>query len=212
MATRPNWQLTYTPGRWVVLAGRTAVVVLQPAPATASALLTSVWEDVVDAEALDQLAARLFTWGLEAMPNLAVLHLDAAGIHALLRGTLTLTSLQGEVLGDGRGALTWHEVTVADRVVRLDLESGQPGPALELPLVLGAVTASSLTLSLLPVEPEAAPEPALRFPTPVVPPPTRAFPGEVLPVAWPHPPQASEDADPVPTPPAGSSTIDRRPR
>src|SRR5699024_1961640 len=63
------WRATYTPGSWIVLSGPTSMVVMQPAPASASNLLNSIWDVVVAGTSLQDVAERLAAFGLDKMPS-----------------------------------------------------------------------------------------------------------------------------------------------
>ena len=139
------WRATYTPGHWIVLSGPSSLVIMQPAPAKASELLNRVWDDVIAASSVSALLTELFAWGLDAMPNLAVIiHADGR-LHSLLRGNLKVTdAATGEVLADGAGAITWRETPLTTNLVRVDMDEVNTDELLQLPLVIGAVSASAV--------------------------------------------------------------------
>jgi len=145
-----TWRATYTPGRWIVLSGPTSMVVLQPAPARASQLLNSMWDVVLSSASIDQLAAELAAYNVERMPSFAAFFWGPAGLRSLVRGAVRIQDLTtGEYVADGDGIQTWSEIGLGDlRQVRIDME-GTPEESLEklqLPLVVGAVTASAVVL------------------------------------------------------------------
>lgn len=199
------WTLSYRPGDWTVLAVPAAIVVLEPAPARAAAMVGEVWRRVQGAQSASDLTARLTAIGLDAMPSLGVVFRDAAGLHALLRGRITLLDDRGERLTDGPDAGTWRTVDVPGEscTVRLD----EPDPGLPtLPLSAGVVRAAEVVVdtvprdvprpvSLYPVEPSTGAEPTL----PVVPPDAEPEP---TPAPEPTPGTPGPDTEPEYTPSA----------
>src|SRR5699024_1641005 len=145
-----QWRATYTPGSWVVLSGPTSMVVLQPAPAKASTLLNSMWDVVVSAASVDQLVERLAQFNVGTMPSFAAFFWHDGQMRSLVRGAVSVMDLtSGEYVADGEGIQTWSEIGLGDvRQVRIDME-GTPEESvdkLQLPLVVGAVTASAIVL------------------------------------------------------------------
>lgn len=149
MANYGAWRVTYTEGRWAVLSGPSSMVVLQPAPAGASQLIDEVWEVVLEAESIASLAAALARFGLDRMPNMAVLfHADGI-LKALLRGEVELRDgTTGKVLASGEGADTWFEVTSPSPRVFLHLDDVEPNDMLQLPLVVGVAQASAVLVDV----------------------------------------------------------------
>src|SRR5664279_5406688 len=88
METVSNWRATYVPGRWVVLAGPTSVVIMQPAPAHMSGLLSDLWQDVVSAADIADLAQKFSAFRLDIMPHFAAFFWAEDGMHSLIRGGL----------------------------------------------------------------------------------------------------------------------------
>src|SRR5450756_2030764 len=88
METVTNWRATYVPGRWVVLAGPTSVVIMQPAPAHMSGLLSDLWQDVVSAADIADLAQKFSAFRLDLMPHFAAFFWAEDGMHSLIRGGL----------------------------------------------------------------------------------------------------------------------------
>ena len=79
METVSNWRATYAPGRWVVLAGPTSLVIMQPAPAHMAGLLSDLWHDVVSAADIADLVEKLAAFRLDLMPHFAAFFWAAAG-------------------------------------------------------------------------------------------------------------------------------------
>ena len=145
MANYGAWRVTYTEGQWVVLSGPSSMVVMEPAPATASELLDEVWGAVLGAESITALAATLTSFGLDRMPAMAVLFHTERGLKALLRGPVELRDGDtGELVASGVDAATWHEVAAGTPRVFLHLDEVDPNAMLQLPLVVGAARASAV--------------------------------------------------------------------
>ncbi|MDO5499379.1 MAG: FHA domain-containing protein [Propionibacteriaceae bacterium] len=144
------WRATYSPGQWVVLGGPTSLVVLQPAPADRSELVTSLWRVVVQAVSLDALVAELARYNIMRMPDFAAFFWHDNEMRSLVRGEIEVIDLDsGEPVATGEGVQTWTEVGLGDlRRVRVSLggDRGAPEVGLHLPLVVGAVTAGALVL------------------------------------------------------------------
>ena len=153
-----EWRATYAPGDWLVLCGPTSVVVLEPPGEGWTALVAELWEQVVTASSLQDLAARLAGYGLDTMPSFGALFWTGSGMRSLVRGGVRVVDpATGQVVADGDGVQTWSETALA-AVTTVRIETGQPdqdadGPdaahdsgTLLLPLVVGAVRASSVLL------------------------------------------------------------------
>ncbi len=141
------WALSYRPGDWTVIASPAAVVVLEPAPARAAAMVGEVWRRVMAARSASELASQLTAVGLDAMPTMGVVFRDAAGLHALLRGGVVLLDDGGERLADGLDAGGWRPVDVPGASCTLQLD--EPDPELPvLPLTAGAVRAAEVVVDL----------------------------------------------------------------
>lgn len=153
------WRVTYTPGNWLVLSGPTSVVVMLPAPARMSPLINRLWTDMISAGSLDALVEILGAYGLDAMPDLAAFFWDADGLHGIARGAIRVVDTEaGEVAFDGAGVKTWREVPLGEqRQLRLDMEPVDQDAVVQLPLVVGSVTASAIYLN-------TSVEARLRFP------------------------------------------------
>lgn len=173
------WRVTYTPGNWLVLSGPSSLVVMVPAPARMSALINRLWTDIVQARSLDALLELLATYGFDAMPDLAAFFWDEEGLHGIARGAVRVVDTQaGEVAFDGEGVKTWREVALGEeRQLRIDMEPVDQDAVLQLPLVVGAASASAIYLNThsearlrFPDEESlgaaAAPEPARAVETP----------------------------------------------
>ncbi len=170
METVTNWRATYVPGRWVVLAGPTSVVIMQPAPAHMSGLLNDLWLDVVSAADVADLAQKFSAFRLDLMPHFAAFFWAEDGMHSLIRGGLSaLDAETGDVVAQGEGFHTWNEVGLQSvRQVRVDMDELDAEPGLQLPLAVGIVLADSVTIDatqkvhlVLPTVPAGAEAPAV---------------------------------------------------
>ena len=148
METVSSWRATYVPGRWVVLAGPTSVVIMQPAPAHMSGLLSDLWQDVVSAADVSDLAAKFSAFRLDLMPHFAAFFWAGDGMHSLIRGELRAVDAEtGDVVAQGEGFHTWNEVGLQSvRQVRVEMDEIGDEPVLALPLAVGVVLASSVTI------------------------------------------------------------------
>lgn len=146
--TLGRWRATYSPGRWLLLSGPASLVVLEPAPAHASALVGDLWESVAAAESLPELAERLAAAGFDVMPSLAAFFWTSDGMRSLVRGAITvLDCASGESIARGEGVQIWNEVGLGEvTAVEIVVPDEPAGPALQLPLVVGAAQASSVIL------------------------------------------------------------------
>lgn len=154
------WRATYTPGSWIVLSGPSSMVVMQPAGADSSGLVNQIWDQLLASASITEITARLTGFGLDAMPDLAVFFWDAGQLHCLLRGRVrVLDADTAELLASGEGAWTWHEAHLATGRVRVRLDDIDPDELLRLPLVIGAVGASSILLDARDAEPVPDVEP-----------------------------------------------------
>lgn len=141
------WRATYTHGRWVVLSGPASMVILQPAPATATQLVNRLWDQLLNSANITEISATLTGFGLDSMPDLAVFFWDDEQLHCLLRGQVrVLDADSGELLATGLGARTWYESALQVRRAYLPLDEIDPGELLQLPLVVGAAEASAVFL------------------------------------------------------------------
>ncbi len=148
METVSSWRATYVPGRWLVLAGPTSLVVMQPAPPHMSGLVEDLWQDILSAVDVSDLAQRFAAFRLDLMPHFAAFFWAEDGMHSLIRGALRAVDADsGELVAQGEGFRTWNEVGLrAVRRVRLDMDAAAEEPLLALPLAVGAVLAASVTI------------------------------------------------------------------
>ncbi|GAB3710784.1 FHA domain-containing protein [Mariniluteicoccus flavus] len=142
------WRATYTPGEWIVLGGPTSLVIMSPAKASASQIINSLWDTVVESDSLDAVVATLATMGVDRMPNFAALFWANGEMRSLVRGSVKVVDLAtGDVVADGDGVQTWSERGFGDvRRVRVDMEDVDQESVLQLPLVVGAVSASAIVV------------------------------------------------------------------
>ena len=143
-----SWRATYTPGAWLVLCGPTTAVVLEPADASWSDLVETLWTEVLAAGSIGDLAARLATYRIDTMPSFAAFFWGPDGMRSLVRGAVRVVDADTEqVVADGDGVQTWTEVGLPELArVRVDLPTDHDSSAYPLPLVVGVVGASSLLL------------------------------------------------------------------
>ena len=147
-ATLGRWRATYTPGEWVVLSGPTSLVVLEPPSREWAALINTLWDQVVASSSITDLASLLATFKMDQLPTFGAFFWTADGMRSLVRGQISVIDLAtGRVVADGNGIQTWSEVGLAGvEQVRVDLAHEGDATLLELPLVVGAVRASSVVL------------------------------------------------------------------
>lgn len=148
-----RWRATYTPGNWIVLAGPTSVVVLEPPTQQWASLVSTLWDEVVGSASLVELAAQLALYRIDRMPSFAALFWTQDGMRSLVRGAVQLYDPDGgSVVATGEGIQTWTEVGLgALSQVRVEMPTATPdpaGPSLSLPLVVGVVRASSVLLDV----------------------------------------------------------------
>jgi len=143
-----RWRATYTPGEWVVLSGPTSLVVLEPPSREWAALINTLWDQVVASSSITDLASLLATFKMDQLPTFGAFFWTADGMRSLVRGQISVIDLAtGRVVADGNGIQTWSEVGLAGvEQVRVDLAHEGDATLLELPLVVGAVRASSVVL------------------------------------------------------------------
>jgi hypothetical protein len=143
-----HWRATYTPGDWVVLSGPTSLVVLEPPTHEWASLINTLWEEIVASSSITDLAAQLAHFKIDDLPSLAAFFWTEDGMRSLIRGDISVIDLAtGKVVADGEGIQTWSEVGLAGvDHIRVDLPYEGDATLLELPLVVGAVRASSVTL------------------------------------------------------------------
>jgi hypothetical protein len=143
-----RWRATYTPGEWIVLSGPTSLVLLEPPTHEWASLINTVWDEVVASRSITDLAARLAYFKIDELPSLAAFFWTDDGMRSLIRGEISVIDLTtGKVVADGEGIQTWSEVGLAGvDHVRIEVPHDGDATLLELPLVVGAVRASSVTL------------------------------------------------------------------
>ncbi len=145
-----DWRVTYTPGAWLVLVGPTMVAVLQPVPARLSDVVNSLWGALAAATSLDEQHQVLVEFGLDRMPDVALLHLGDEQIRGHARGAIDVVdSSTGSSLLDGAGAFERRGEAGDVAIVVDDLD----GEVLWLPLAEGAVTAATVRVSRAGVAP-----------------------------------------------------------
>jgi FHA domain len=143
-----RWRATYTPGEWVVLSGPSSLVLLEPPTHEWAPLVNTLWDEVVASSSITDLAARLAHFKIAELPSLAAFFWTEDGMRSLIRGEISVVDLAtGKVVANGEGIQTWSEIGLAGvDHIRVDLPHEGDATLLELPLVVGAVRASSVTL------------------------------------------------------------------
>ncbi|HEX8508731.1 MAG TPA: FHA domain-containing protein [Propionibacteriaceae bacterium] len=143
-----KWRASYAPGAWIVLAGPTSLVVLEPPASGWTPLLDTIWDAVLDSASLPDLADRLAGFGLSRMPSFGAFFWTPDGMRSLVRGEVVVQDASsGATVADGLGIQTWSEIGLSG-VGRVMVRPGRAGEQLErqLPLVVGVAYASSVTL------------------------------------------------------------------
>jgi hypothetical protein len=191
-------------------------------------LLSDLWHDVVSAADVADLVQKFAAFRLDLMPHFAAFFWAADGMHSLIRGELQAVNAEtGDVLATGEGFHTWNEVGLGDvRQVRVQMDDADPDSALELPLVVGVVQASSVTIDAsgkiplaLPIagvaapvvedvmaeapeayESEPAPVAAVSLPVVEVASEPLAAPADVEPLAAEPEPEVEPEVEPEPEP------------
>ncbi len=147
----PRWHVTYTSGTWVVLAGPTSVVAIDPRGSEQGDLAGDLWSSVNSDVGMAELVTRLAAVDVAQLPRLAVLFFEREGnrevVRALLRGDVRVLAESGQTVAHGADVLTWQEVRLAD-LPRIEVDLGGNTSEDTLPLVRGAVRAGRLRLSL----------------------------------------------------------------
>ena len=143
-----RWRATYTPGDWLVLSGPTSLVLLEPPTHEWAALSNTLWEEVVASSSIVDLADRLASFKIDALPSLGAFFWTADGMRSLVRGQISVIDLAtGKEVANGEGIQTWSEVGLAGvSHIRVDTPYEGDATLLELPLLVGAVRASSVVL------------------------------------------------------------------
>jgi hypothetical protein len=131
-----------------VLSGPTSVVVLEPPTHERAALTNTLWEEVVASSSIVDLADRLASFKIDALPSFGAFFWTAEGMRSLVRGQVSVIDLAtGKEVANGAGIQTWSEVGLAGvSHIRVDTPYEGDVTLLELPLVVGAVRASSVVL------------------------------------------------------------------
>lgn len=142
------WRATYTPGEWLVLGGPTSLVIMQPAPPHVSPMVATFWELIVQADSLDALVEELAKYNIERMPDFGAFFWQGGQMRSLVRGEIRVLDAEtGAELATGQGIRTWTEVGLGGvQRIRIELDDVEKEEALQLPLIVGAVTAASLEI------------------------------------------------------------------
>ena len=151
MSVVGQWRATYTPGSWLVLCGPTSLVVVEPPGEGWTPLVEELWQQVLAASSLVDLAGRLAGYGLDTMPSFGALFWTADdGMRSLVRGSVRVVDpAERRVVASGEGIQTWSEAGLGQLRTVVVETGGAAGPApevLRLPLVVGAVQASTVLL------------------------------------------------------------------
>jgi hypothetical protein len=143
-----RWRATYTPGDWVVLSGPTSLVLLEPPTQEWAPLINTLWDQVVASGSIIDLVAKLASFKIDALPSFGAFFWTEDGMRSLIRGRISVIDLAtGKVVADGKGIQTWSEIGLAGvSHIRVDVPHEGDETLLELPLVVGAVRASSVVL------------------------------------------------------------------
>jgi hypothetical protein len=165
-----HWRATYVPGAEIVLSGPTSLVLVQLPSSDQAAMITALWEEVVGSSSMADLANRLATFKIDKLPSFGAFFWTDDGMRSLVRGSVTITDLSaGRVVADGAGIQTWTEVGLGALNRCLISAGGNRTDTVGLPLVVGAVRASSVILDAtqqaLVYSPQLAP-PKTREPAP----------------------------------------------
>lgn len=139
------WRASYAPGSWVVLAGASSLVIMQPAAPRHAELVASIWDQVVQAADVEDLVSTLTTIGLSQMPSMAMFFWRGRNMWSLARGSVVVRDSQGDVVNSGEGLLTWNETVLDPSVIRVEMDEGD-AEGLEMPLMLGVAMASTVTI------------------------------------------------------------------
>jgi hypothetical protein len=123
-------------------------VVLEPPTHERAALTNTLWEEVVASSSIVDLADRLASFKIDALPSFGAFFWTAEGMRSLVRGQVSVIDLAtGKEVANGAGIQTWSEVGLAGvSHIRVDTPYEGDVTLLELPLVVGAVRASSVVL------------------------------------------------------------------
>ncbi|MGK2352043.1 FHA domain-containing protein [Cutibacterium sp. V947] len=139
------WRATYTPGSWVVLAGPSSLVVMQPAAPRHSGLVSSIWRQVAEADDPQSLVETLSIIGLAKMPSLGLFFWVDGEMYSMARGQVVVKDAStGEVVNHGDGLLTWSEKKLDPSTVVVEMDQAEQG--LSMPLLLGVAQASKIII------------------------------------------------------------------
>lgn len=143
-----QWRATYVAGSWMVLAGPQSMIIMPPAPAAASQLLNDLWSDLLAAASMAELAEKLAGYRIDSVPDFAAFFWVDGQMRSLVRGDLQVVDLDaGERLEIDPTVQTWQEIGLGDvRRVRIDMEYVDQNELVQLPLVVGAVSAAAVVL------------------------------------------------------------------
>jgi hypothetical protein len=102
----------------------------------------------VASSSIVDLADRLASFKIDALPSFGAFFWTAEGMRSLVRGHVSVIDLAtGKEVANGAGIQTWSEVGLAGvSHIRVDTPYDGDATLLELPLVVGAVRASSIVL------------------------------------------------------------------
>ncbi|MDU7486173.1 MAG: FHA domain-containing protein [Cutibacterium avidum] len=139
------WRATYTPGSWVVLAGPSSLVIMQPAAPRHSGLVSSIWRQVAEADDPQSLVETLSLIGLAKMPSLGLFFWVDGEMFSMARGQVVVKDAStGEVVNHGDGLLTWSEKKLDPSTVVVEMEEVEQ--RLSMPLLLGVAQASKIII------------------------------------------------------------------
>jgi FHA domain len=200
-----QWRATYTPGDWVLLSGPTSTVLLEPPPPEREGMIEVLWQEVLSSSSMTDLAGRLAGYPFDSLPSFAAFFWTPEGMRSLVRGAVAVIDLAtGRTVAEGEGIKTWSEVGLGEvDQVLVEVQSGD-GTRQELPLVVGAVRASSVRLDaseaarvVSPQMPAAGfePEPAYAEPEPAYVEQESGYADQEPAYAEPEPTPESEDDD-----------------
>jgi FHA domain len=146
-----RWRVTYAPGKSLILAGPTSLVLLTESDGAQQRLVNALWEQVIRSATMSELAARLAVFSLDKLPGFAALFWTPSGMRSLVRGDVTITDpSSGDVIANGSDITTWSESGLGN-LTRVSVTTGEgheSGPI--LPLVVGVAYASWVSLDATP--------------------------------------------------------------
>ncbi|WP_297747036.1 FHA domain-containing protein [uncultured Tessaracoccus sp.] len=141
------WRLAYTSGKWLALSGPTSLVIMPAPPAEMSEFATNLWRGTLETRTPDALFEFVHEVGIGSLADFAAFFWDKAGLHGLFRGAAQLLNVDGELVAEGKDAVTWHEELLdQDQTYTIQLAPIE-GNQVRLPLVVGAALVSSVTLT-----------------------------------------------------------------